>query len=263
MANSLILERGFAVTFANDPLESIWLILLIWSISLILMSILIVVCGQRIPTGLKRFRKWKREEGFSYSMSFMMTIPLMILIFIAFIETTLVLIAHGGVVYATFVAARAAVVWDTAQPQGIGAEKVHLAAAHALAPFASGNPKHLNRKYQELAKTDVTYAYTQAYFKYTGNRSAVSNNYLIRKLYYARQSMRLYHTEPESWDSIQKVTLCYEHPFYLPLVGRLLGSPSSTAPGVRVYNIKYSAQLQNEGPKRSDQKLGIKYDSDY
>jgi hypothetical protein len=247
----------------SDPLESIWLIVLIWSFSLIMMSILLVIWSRRIPEGLKRVRYWNGQEGFAYSLSFIMTIPLMILVFIAFIETTLVMIAQGGVVYAAFVAARSAVVWDAAQPDGIGAEKVHLAAAHALAPFASGNPKHLNRKYQELASQDISYAYTQAYFKYVGKEAKVSNNYLVRKLYYARQSMRLYHIKSPSWDSIQKVTVSYEHPFYFPLIGRLLGSPSNVAPGVRVFQLKYTSQLQNEGAMRADQKLGIRYDSDY
>ena len=151
-------------------------------------------------------------------------------------------------------ASRCATAYDGAQ---------HLAAAHALAPFASGNPQQLKRPSKALARQDISYAYTQSYFKYAGKDAKVSNNYLVRKLYYARQSMRLFHTAPQAWDSIQRVTVAYEHPFYFPLVGRLLGSTSSTAPGVRVFNLKYTAPLQNEGAKRADQKLGIKYDSDY
>lgn len=251
------------MTISNDAPETLWAILAFWAISFMAFSWLASGVAKRLPKGIRRIWKQDPQGGFSYSATFMLTIPVMMFLFTAFIELTLLLVVHGGVMYAAYVGARSAVVWDTAQPDGVGAEKVHLAVAHALAPFASGNPKHLSAEYLELARQDISYSYCQAYFRYVGADAVLSNNYLVRKLYYARQSLVLYHEPPAAWDSEKKVSVSYDHAFHLPAMSRLLGRPSSRVPGLRVFTIRYTATLQNEGAKTPDQKLGIDYDSDY
>lgn len=251
------------MTISNDAPETLWGILLLWAVSAVGSAWLITRLMKRVPKGLRRVGKRDAQGGFAYSATFVLTIPVMMFLFTALIELTLLLIVHGGVIYAAYVGARSAVVWDTAQPAGVGAEKVHLAVAHALAPFASGNPKHLSAKYLDLARQDITYSYCQAYFRYVGKDASLSNNYLVRKLYYARQSLVLHHDPPPSFDSQKKVSVSYDHAFHLPAMGRLLGHPSPRVPGLRVFTIRYTATLQNEGAKTPDQKLGIEYDSDY
>lgn len=251
------------MTISNDAPETLWAVIALWVISGFAFAYLALRVIRRLPKGLRQVAKRDSEGGFSYSAAFVMTIPVMMFIFTAFIELTLLLVVHGGVIYATYVGARSAIVWDTAQPEGVGAEKVHLAVAHALAPFASSNPKHLSAEYLSLARQDIPYSYCQAYFRYVGRGAALSNNYLVRKLYYARQSLVLYHEPPAAWDSEKKVSVSYDHAFHLPAMSRLLGKPSARVPGLRVFTIKYTARLQNEGAKTPDQRLGIEYDSDY
>jgi len=251
------------MTVTNDAPETLWAILALWSGAILAFAYLAARVARRLPKGLRRVCRRDAQGGFAYSTTFMLTIPVMMFLFTAFIELTLLLVVHGGVIYATYVGARSAVVWDTAQPAGKGAEKVHLAVAHALAPFASGNPKHLSREYLDLARQDISYTYCQAYFRYAGEDASVSNNYLVRKLYYARQSLVLYHEPPPAWNSEKSVSVTYDHAFHLPAMGRLLGRPSARVPGLRVFTIRYTARLQNEGAKTPDQQLGIDYDSDY
>ncbi len=251
------------MTISNDTPERLWAILALWAGSVVAFSWLAAGVARRVPKGLRRLVRRESQGGFSYSAAFVLTIPVMMFLFTAFIELTLLLIVHGGVIYAAYAGVRSGVVWDTAQPSGVGAEKVHLAVAHALAPFASGNPKHLSAHYLELARQDISYSYCQAYFRYVGEDASLSNNYLVRKLYYARQSLVLSHEPPPAWDSTKKLSVSYDHAFHLPAMGRLMGRPSARVPGLRVFTIRYTATLQNEGAQTPDQKLGIDYDSDY
>ena len=247
------------------PVETmIW----VWSASLIILVMLSYKMTKSFRRNRFQLKKLRGEEGFAYTLSFCMTIPFMMIVFIAFIESTLVLITFGGVYYSAYATARAAIVWQWAEPAGVIEEKIELAAVHALTPFSSSNPAHLDPRRRELAMQDIPYTYCNTYFKYFGQGPAsdgntVSNNYLVRKLYYARQGMKYYYTRPSNYNSIIKATVIYEHPFHFPIIGRAFGKPSSTVKGVRVYELKASASLQFEGAKTRDHTLGIRYDSDY
>ena len=252
----------------ENILKPVETIIWVWSGSLILLTIMTYKMVTLLKRNRFKLKKLRNEEGFAYVLSFCMTIPFMMIIFIAFIEATLVLITFGGVYYSAYATARAAIVWQWAEPAGVVEEKIELAAVHALAPFASSNPTHLDPRRLDLAKQDITYTYCNTYFKYFGDGPAsdgnkISNNYLVRKLYYTRQGMKYYYNRPTKFDSIIKATVIYEHPFHFPFIGRALGKPSSTVKGVRVYELKASSSLQFEGAKTRDHTLGIHYDSDY
>jgi hypothetical protein len=247
----------------NDPLKPVAFIIGVWSVCLVILTIFTALFLKRLPAGLKNAGKIRNEDGFSYALSFIMTVPFLMMILILFIETTLVLTTLGGVQYSAYAAARAAIVWDWAEPAAVREEKIELAAVHALAPFSSSNATHLDPRRRGLAIQDITYSYCNAYFKYTGDEAKVANNYLVRKLYYARQGMQYSYTRPSNYDSIVKANVIYEHPFHFPFVGRALGKPSSTVANVRVFQLKAGASLQNEGAKTNNKTLGISYDSDY
>jgi hypothetical protein len=215
---------------------------------------------KRARGNLRRMPELAGEEGFAYALSFILTVPFMMLIVAVVVESTLLLIARIGVSFSAYAAARSAIVWETAEPAGTAETRVRMAAVHALAPFAPGDPSHLiglDTKVDENTK----FAYMGMYRRYCPD-GPLSDGYLLRKLVYAHHALSLSCDPPSRWDSSVTAVVVYEHPFSWPIVGRAFGRRAPWGGPTFTYTLRGSATLQNEGPKNDEQTLGISYDSD-
>ncbi len=85
------------------------------------------------------------ETGASYYLSVVLLLPLYLMLLIVTVELALLLNAKLAVTHAAYAAARAAVVWQPAGelPAEARLGMVYAAAASAIAPVASGNPRHV------------------------------------------------------------------------------------------------------------------------
>ena len=143
-------DGGIMQTF-DDPLGSVRGITVLWACSVVGLAWLIVAAARRARRNLGRLRDLSGEDGFAYSLGFLLTMPFLMVVVALVVETTLLLASKAGTFYAAYAAARSAIVWDTAQPPGVGDERIRLAAVHAIAPFASSNPAHLSGDLEDSA----------------------------------------------------------------------------------------------------------------
>lgn len=162
------------------------------------------------------------------------------------------LVAKIGTNYASFAAARTAIVW---LPFG-RSDKIEAAAKQAFVPFAAGMRTSTSMSSDEKQK------YLESYRKYCGKigASADYQAYLGRKFDYAHQAISISTkmiNHKEAWDQDIAVTVHYEFPFSVPIVGRLMGTHKSG--DLFVYEIQSTSTLQVEFPQNKEKSLGINY----
>lgn len=153
-----------------DPVSGIWLV---WGASTLTMA----WAGRRILSRTSWRELLAREEGMAYSLSFIMTLPFVMLIVTLVIESTLILGAKLGTTYASYAAARAGIVWLSAEPRSAAQAKIRLAAVQAMVPFASGNPLH---SAGNPAPSSQARDYARAYQGYTRG-GVLGQGYLLNK----------------------------------------------------------------------------------
>ena len=103
---------------------------------------------------LARVRKFHQSEsGASYSLPYVLTFPLVILIMALFLQASLILIAKIGTIYAGHAATRSFIVWQSASAIEFNDASMQVpfaefcakrAATIAMVPFASASPDHLD-----------------------------------------------------------------------------------------------------------------------
>ncbi|MBA4017493.1 MAG: hypothetical protein C0483_10005 [Pirellula sp.] len=197
------------------------------------------------------------EAGAAYSLSYMLTIPLIALIICLVVDLTLILVAKIGTVYAAYAAARAAVVWvPSGVSPGTAQDKVEAAAQNAMTPFASSNARH--RPITTPPPSGLVY--------YAAHKSFAENpadfDYIGWKWLYASWATKVTVDGGNDYKKDVTVTLDYKAPFHMPAIGRIFGSP--TLFGFYTTNIHTVVKLENQAP-RSDEKnppsrpLGISY----
>ena len=82
-------------------------------------------------------RLFCREDGGAYTLSYVMVIPVLTLLICLTVETTLMMSARLGTVYAAYSGARTACVWSTAGRQWPATEaRVRRAATRSFVTFA-------------------------------------------------------------------------------------------------------------------------------
>ncbi|MEY4565902.1 MAG: hypothetical protein RLY14_872 [Planctomycetota bacterium] len=195
------------------------------------------------------------QKGGAYTLSYVMVIPIYLIAFCFVIETTLMLIAKLGTNYSSFAAARTAIVW---LPFG-RSDKVEEAARQAFVPFASGlraSPASLSSDSKEKRE------YLRAYQDYCSKIGASADyvRFIERKYDYAQNAVSASFdilSHDAVWDEDVSVTVTYEFPFSVPIVGRLLGRHK--AGDLFVYDIQSTTTLQIENPHNDEKKLGISY----
>ena len=165
------------------------------------------------------------------------------------------LVAKLGTNYASFAAARTGIVW---LPFGKD-DEIEKAAKRAFVPFASGlrDLPILSSSNEDKSK------YLAKYEKYCGEIGVEAKylRYLGRKYDYAHHAISVT-VDPipheEKWDEDIAVTVTYEFPFSVPIVGRLMGRHKGG--DLFVYDIASTTTLQVEYPQNEERKLGIDYE---
>ena len=205
------------------------------------------------------------EDGAGYTLSYVFTIPIYILMLAVVLESTFLLMAKLGTVYAAFAGARSAIVWYPSAHEAVAEEKARKAATRAFVPFASGAAS---------AKTDAAVdesdmdAYLEAYQEYlatVGFDKPAPKRYVRAKYRYAHAPDVLdvqLEVRPieggEVWEEDIICTVTYNFPFSAPIIDRLMGQPS---PNGYIYPITSRVVLQSETPMNEEKRLGISYAS--
>jgi len=194
------------------------------------------------------------ERGSAYTISYVMTLPLVVLLVAASAETAMILTARIGVGYAAFSAARSAAVWLPAGGEDAAQRRARQAAAQALIPFANG--------LQDVNGPPVgsTDSLQEAWLEYhaASYAGSVSPEYLRRKCRYAHAMTTVAIEKSraeskESWDYDVNAVVTYKYSFHCPLFGLFFSDGKLT--------MTAAAKLKVEAPKNAAESLGISYAS--
>lgn len=192
------------------------------------------------------------EDGGAYTLSYVMVIPVLMLLICLIVETTLMMSAKLGTVYAAYSGARAASVWSSAAAGWSQAERhIEAAAVQSFVPFASGSSLG-----NEGGSGEDVESYVRAYEAFAGK--PVSNSYVEAKYRNAKALLSITTSgRPSRWDSEITVKVAYRFPFQVPGIGRLIGEKG--AGGHYYYPLESEVSLPNDGPQNEEQHLGIGY----
>jgi hypothetical protein len=212
------------------------------------------------------------ESGASYSLGFVFVAPIYLFFLLMVYESSLLLVAKVGTMYAAHAAARSAVVWGTAEPASLRSDKIDQAAWTAMTPFVGARFRDLdfaeipNSAYLQSAELVAVYMLYS-----TGSagqpapavrpypRSNAPADYLVRKYLNAASRTRYTITADDNTPNADTtVVLRYQAPLYFPGVSRFLASNNSWP---YEYTIESRAVLPNETPVSADRRLGIDYHS--
>ncbi len=202
-----------------------------------------------------RFRRYFRrlirdEDGGAYTLSYVMVIPVLMLLVAMVVESALMLTAKLGTVHAAYVAARVATVQSSTTDWPTAEARIERAAQQAMVPFSSGS----NRSQTPSADSDDDYR--SAYQQWADE--AVADSYVQSKQRDAAGNVRVrIDGPPASWQADVTAVVSYDYPFRLPGIGRLIGEPS--AGGGFTFPLTSRATLPGDGPQNSTQTLGIGY----
>ena len=236
-----------------EPFRSVETIWLLWALSV---ASLAALSWQALGRLRGKSLAWvlRGEDGAAYTMSLMMVVPIYLFLLCLVVETTLVLVAKSGSIYAAYQAARAGTVWYSAARPAEAEAKMRQAAIEAFVPFASGTqPDRGNVQESKQARK-----YLDAYAEYVAQPAA--RRYMASKYRYAEKALRVKTlAPPAAWHSDIEAEVNYEYPFSIPGIARLLGEKG--ADGNYYFPLTSKATLQNEGPKNETQTVGIRYAS--
>lgn len=191
------------------------------------------------------------ERGGAYTLSYVMVIPFLMFLIALIVESTLIMSAKLGTVYAGYAAVRCASVHSTSVPWGETMDAAQLAAKQAMLPYASGvaqSPAPADSERGERiirANTDWV-------------QNPASNGYLRSK--FADSAERLsveLGASPASWDAQISATITYRFPIHVPGLGPMIGESDSN--GGYVFPLRTKVTLQNDAPQNSQRELGIGY----
>lgn len=203
-------------------------------------------------TMLAAIRRFVRgEDGAGTTLAYLMVVPVYLVTFMLILESCFMLLARAGLGYAAFTAARAAIVHGTEVDARTAAQ---AAAVEAFTPFASSL-----RKSGAAAAAD-TQAYVAAFAEEATRRGCKPGNqgYLGRQhadatAHVSVSLRRIGRGKP--WEEDVEVTVSYDYPFAMPVVGRLLGALSAGG----VFQLRGTAVLGVEHPENPERRLGIAY----
>lgn len=255
-----------------SPMEVFKGVELVWLIWLAGMCIL-------AGSGIRAIRMFRRprarllhvdELGASYTMSYVFVIPLYMLFVCVVVETTLLLVAKVGTMYAAHAGARARIVWENMRPTHLADERTRQAIFGAMAPFTSSVPKHLKLSKPPRAEVqagEFVLAY-KLYAKAAEDQPAPWRPYRRSNPSYSKLYMRFmvaasrttftYELDRSKPDGLLRFKVTYKAPLYVPGSARIL-DPDGFWP--YDYPIHSTVTLPNEAPFNASRTLGIDYES--
>lgn len=191
----------------------------------------------------------RNEGGGAYTLSYVMVLPILMLLTCVIVETTLMMCARIGTIYAAFSGARTAIVWSSANDNWSDVEdRVEQAAIQSFVPFASGMGAN-------GAAPNRAADYVASYSSFADD--SVSDGYIRAKYANAEKRLKVTTTgAPGSYDSDISVTVEYRFRFNIPGIGKLIGEQDADGYS---FPLRSTVTLQNEGPKNDQLNMGIGY----
>jgi len=242
--------------------ESVEIILPLWVLACALLFFLLRGFIRNFLAAIKavQWRSFNKEErAAATTVEFAMAIPVLILLICFVLDTTFLLMAKMGTVYAAFGTARSVCVWEASLDESSVNDWATSTAIRNMIPFSSGS-KTLDR-----VSADSSSPYLEAYKNYTSEMDAksASNKYITAKRDYAAKSVIAeVLVEPDPDDSLGEVinvTVTYEYPTPFAVYAKLFGEKGHN--GFYVIPVSSTIKLHNELPRNLDKKLGINYAS--
>ncbi|SRR6056297_354280 len=188
------------------------------------------------------------EDGAAYTLSYVMVLPVLMLLVAMVVESALMLVAKLGTVHAAYVAARVASVHSSLSDWPIAEETIRRAGRQAMIPFASGSSG------RSSDAIDPNGEFAKAYRQWSSD--PVAQSYVQAKQHDASESIRVTVQRPDAWDAELIAEVTYDYPFRIPGIGRLIGEPDGDG---YTFPLTTSVRLSNEGPQNDSQTLGIGY----
>lgn len=196
-------------------------------------------------------RVLSEEDGAAYSMAYVMTVPIYVLLVCFVVELTFVLVAKMGTVYAAYAAARSNIVYRSLDSGGAD-DRARQAAIRAMLPFASSSRMHGGSGGGNGAGE-----YDTAYRRYAPGGFAPSE--MIRmKFGYATKATTIQVSKQDSApNGLVRATVRYAAPLHVSMVGKVIGRKAGK---YYVVDLTTSVALPDEEPVSEDRTLGIRYD---
>ena len=222
----------------------------------------LVVWARKNYFGLRPIREiiWA-EDGVSYSLPFVMTMPIFMVIVLAIVQTGLLLLTKVAVVRATAVAARSASVWLPLQDIPIETRQkwIRHAACLSLTPFAPTSMNGAVTKVPEGPALDSLPLLAAQANRY---EAAATDSPLIAKYVQTENRLDLTATDltiPDAQDNGQyRIDLAFHAPIYAPFL-HLMFNNGSRMP--RSYVIRHHYERTGDADRSPDRHLGIFYRS--
>jgi len=256
----------------REYFRDVELVLLVWVGSLLLLA----------SAGIWSLRKLRRpslrllaldEEGVSYSLSYVLVFPLLFLFVCIVFESTFVLMAKVGTLYAAHAGARSTLVWSSAQPAEVRADRIGQSVRTAMAPFASASAIDITRSGNNpAAYLGEASDFATAYLAYSSKSAAQPST--LRRPYartnatlpvlltrYLSGAVRTTYTI-EKLDATPegdiRFVVTYRAPLHIPGASRIL-APNRATP--LDFPIRSQAILPDAAPRSIEGGLGIDYRS--
>jgi hypothetical protein len=243
----------------QEFVTSMWPVIIAWAAGLVIA----IACLRTLGRFASR-RSWRdlnrAEDGASYSLGFMIVMPIFVLVVCLVVETTLILVTKIGTTYAAYAAARSAVVWvPSGVDRSVAQRKMKLSAVQAMTPFSSGATHH--QPLTSMPSPSDFAQYYAAHRSFADKPGAV--DYIGAKYRYADWAVDVKTDAGMDFRKDVTLTLTYKAPFHLSSVGRFLGK-RDLASGFYHYPMTTVVKLENHAPRNEttnppNRPLGISY----
>lgn len=260
----------FRISEAFNGMESVWAV---WVTALALIAAGLVRAARSFqpPTPA---RLAADESGLSYTLTYVMTIPVYLFFLLIVYESSWLLVAKIGTMYAAHAGARSAVVWEPMRPDPAVDARIGQAVNTAMAPFATadlGRASADGRTPPTSAAADAE-EFAHAYSGYSAEASQVrtgrrrpfglhnASPKALKSFYLTAAARTEYTCEVDTTrpDGPVRCVVTYYAPLRVPGPARWL-DPDGQWP--YEYPVKSWAVLPAEGPDTADRTLGIDYQS--
>ena len=197
------------------------------------------------------------QEGASYTLGFVLTVPLYLLFVLMILESTMLLMTKIATVYSACAGARSMVVWHNFD-ENLAEQRRRQAVVSALTPFvvatdSQGSQSGSSRPDATQESRDYVAA-LESYSGVSADRLKVQRRY---RRVDARTQLTVENTVDEhSTAQLVAVTVRYRAPLFVPVVARLLDQ-DGVYPYERIVTSTFTMPL--EQIRSDDGTLGIYY----
>jgi len=197
------------------------------------------------------------EEGVSYSLSFVLVVPIIMFFCVLVVETVFIHMARIGVSYAAYAGNRSAVVWISAKPEKVRKERITQSVLTALTPFTWNRFDYLDPPSAIGTSTALGFGMAYKWLTRDADESRTVPAFDAGKRYtYASGKMGMSVKDEEGMSTFR---LEYRYRCLFGFAGRILDK-DHMAPFVIVMEAENT--LPTERPGGIEKELGIDYHSE-